>query len=717
MNIPLQNISNKGKTIYLFTRESDGSQKRIEINSFQPFFFEPISNPNERTIYKAYDGTPVKRIYVSEPSDVPEMRSENSYSSDVKYVNVFLQHKVKSITPSKTKYFFWDIEIQTDEMPEATNAKCPVTSISVYNSYTKEVKNWYIEDMLGNSLKEKEQFLYTQFIGYIQQEKPDCLLAYNSSFDYDYMYYRFKNFAKDLSPIGMARMGENKDIFYPAGLSIVDYMRLFKKVYMREQSYALDKIAQKYLGEKAWVKTDFSKLDRLIQEKNKNDVIRLAKLEEKFGIFDYFNTVRRMVKCSFEDVYYNSRIVECILFEEAIKKNVVLPNRPDKEDNEEITFEGATRDSEIGLFHNISKCDLSSAYPLALYDFCLDSSNIVNPKDVNKCKEQVIEIDGIFFKQNKEALLPSGLHKFLLAKEKYKKLKKENPNDKHIATIYDSYKGIVNSYFGVCGNRYFRLYNNQVASSITYLIRDLLMYVKDKLEKEGLKVIYWDTDALFITTKEDISKRLNQYVKDWAKEKYGKNDTTLSFEWEGYFDSLFVLGSCHYVGYMSDGKKEIKGVEMKRSSSSRYEAKFQEELIDKVLNKESRENILQWVEKEKERIKTLPLKEIGFPFKINSTKYKVETIFCRAASNSKKLFKDFKINKGELFYFLFIKPCGYDDNKKPIDVVAFEEDIKDKSIVVDYEKVIDRAIITKTEKVFQAMSWYFPSNAFQSSLF
>jgi len=395
-----------------------------------------------------------------------------------------------------------------------------------------------------------------------------------------------------------------------------------------------------------------------------------------------------------------------------------LPNKPKvNEEEEETTFEGATREAEkSGLYEGIGEFDLSSAYPSMIANFCLDPVNIVydsDPIDIIETNPKTdININGIYFNQNNKAMLPLVVKRMLVLKDKIKKEKEENPNDKYLAIKYDAIKGVVNSIFGVTGLKYFRLFNNQVASSITFLVRDLLMYVKEKVEFKGLKVIYWDTDALFINTKEDITDKLNEYIKQWALEKYNKKDISLVFERKGWYTSLFILGSCHYHGYMF-GKKDpvIKGIEGKRASSSKYEGGFQLKLLDLIHKKSSKEEIEKWIASEIERFKTLPLEEIAFPAKVGTKEYKNLPIFIRALNNTKNIKKSFSPNKGELFFYIFL-------NTGNNEVIAFTENDKDfidkKSI--DWDAILKRSILTKIDKVFTALEWTY-KNSLQMELF
>jgi DNA polymerase elongation subunit (family B) len=474
---------------------------------------------------------------------------------------------------------------------------------------------------------------------------------------------------------------------------------------MREASYALDYIAQKHLNEQSWGQSKFNEVSEEVKKKNINDVNRMVKLEKLYQIIPYFEEIRVLTKALWEDLYFNSYIIEMLLFEEAKKKRVVLPNCTRNEENEESTFEGAIREClESGALFNIGKFDLTSAYPNMVRNFCLDPRNITAKKS-----DKTIEVNGYNWEQNSTALLPSLIEKLLTLKDTLKKeVKKytaDTPEFKKAQIKYDAIKGVVNSAFGVMGFPSFRLYDNKVASTITFLVRDLLNYVTLQIRKEGYIVVYYDTDSVFIKTTENIAPKLNTLIRQWAKEKYGKDDISIDFEYEGYFEKIFLLTKCRYYGYLKTSKgvkTEIKGMEIKRASSSKYESEFQKNLIEKILNQDAKDNIIGWIKQEKERIKTLPLEQTAFPCKLSNREYKNIPIFVRAYNNTKALVPDFSVEKGEIFYYVFI------DSPYPTrNVLAFTD--KDKRVLknerIDYTELIRRNIDMKTATIFEALGW------------
>lgn len=703
------NIANKKKDIYLFSRDSLGKQIILKDSSFNPYYYEK----DDKGEYIGYDGTKLKKCIVNDPSDISKFRTSNSYSADLSYCKRYFIDKVDKLDKTLIKHFFWDIEIQCKELPTYEKPISTISCISVYNSLSKSIQTFFLGDY-NNDLE-----LLNDFIKYIKDEKPDCMLAWNSNFDYYYCFTRFKyltknklDLGKELSPVNDNRHAfQTKDIYYPSGISILDYLAMFRKVYMREESYTLDFIGEKHTGKgKTYKNVDFTKLSEEVKLRNIGDVQIMVDLENKYNIIPYFDEIRRLSKSMWEELCMNSYIIENLLFEEAKNKGVVLPNKPIRNDEkEEETFQGATRDCvETGKFFDIGKFDLGSAYPTMIANFCLDPQNILNP--INACNiKEYITINHISFRQYSDALLPSLIKRLLVLKNTLKqevnKYLPETEDNKKAQVKYDAIKGIVNSAFGAMALSSFRYYSQEVASTITFLVRELLMYVKVGIEVEGYKVLYFDTDSIFLNTKENISNKLNALIQKWAKDKYNKDSISIEFEFEGYFDKLFLLAPTRYYGYIvtSKGSKlEIKGIEAKRASSSKYEKEYQKNLLEMILNNRSKEDILMWIEEEKNRIKILPLIDISFPCKKLDKEYKVKTIAIRSLENTKKINTKFKVNNGERFYYIFI-----DNPSSERDVLAFNEENKDmlKQYKIDWRKMIERNIETKTDNILKALGW------------
>jgi DNA polymerase elongation subunit (family B) len=317
-------------------------------------------------------------------------------------------------------------------------------------------------------------------------------------------------------------------------------------------------------------------------------------------------------------------------------------------------------------------------------------------------EDNVLNINEVYVKQNKNTLLPLAVKKILNLKDKYKKLVQQHPDDKKIATDYAAIKSIVNSFFGVFGSKYFNLYNLDIANSITFIIRDLMEYVSVALQNLGYEIIYIDTDGIIINVDHDISDIVNKLVKRWGKEKYAKDIEHLGFSYEHTYHKLFILGKCHLWGKYGDNKDKMRGIEAKRASSSKYEAKFQIALLEYILNEKDYTFCNNFLIQEISKFKSNSLIDISFPCKLPDRVYeKNYPIIQRAYDNAIKYIPGFKVNIGELFHYTYV-------SSESIDVIAFREEDVDYIVErfgINYDKLINRNITNKASAIFKAMNW------------
>lgn len=308
-----------------------------------------------------------------------------------------------------------DIEVNTEGgFPNFETADKEITAISLYDAITKTCYV-FVNDTDGKMKNEERDggFWNPQIKGYTPTEddkvslkirsfadEDDLLVAFldvwqtcgftiisgwnADMFDMPYLYTRIKNvlgakIAKFLSPIGKCYMNTHRKTLTIGGISIMDYILLYKKFSGKnEASYALKNIGPKIVGiEKLAYEGNLNDLYRNNIEKfieyNINDVKIVVALDKKLQFIDLARRICHVGHVPYENFHMSSRYLDgaILLF---LKRNggFIAPNKPakgkeeyeEKEEENEEGFSGAYVKPPVpGRYHWVFDLDLTSMYP------------------------------------------------------------------------------------------------------------------------------------------------------------------------------------------------------------------------------------------------------------------------------------------------------------------------------------------------------------------
>jgi len=240
MQLHLQNIDSVNSDVYIFLRNPKTKKLEVRLDkNFQTYYYKE-SNVGS---YYTYDGKRANKITTKRlPRDVRFQKGV--YESDVSVAKKYILEKDIEFLPSPVRYCFLDIEVL---MSEDEHADKPISCISILDNYTKKVEQFFLGDYLktcNNDMDKAEKSLLLDFVKCIKRIQPDMLLAWHMTYDWGVLTKRLPDIAQLLSPINKERYFTKEIKNAPMGISIVDYLQYFKKVYMRESSYKLDNICE-----------------------------------------------------------------------------------------------------------------------------------------------------------------------------------------------------------------------------------------------------------------------------------------------------------------------------------------------------------------------------------------------------------------------------------------------------------------------------------------
>jgi len=187
---------------------------------------------------------------------------------------------------------------------------------------------------------------------------------------------------------------------------------------------------------------------------------------------------------------------------------------------------GAILTPRPGLFDNVLVFDFQSLYPSIIRSFNIDP---VSYAPVTPAAEgDLIEApNGARFRRD-AAILPELLDRFFEQRREA-----QNRGDVIASFVY---KIIMNSFYGVLGAPGCRFAGSGLAGAVTSFGQHILGWCRDFLEARGFRVLYGDTDSLFVTAPgpvsgEELAGEVSEALGKYLAERYRvRPRLTLRFE-------------------------------------------------------------------------------------------------------------------------------------------------------------------------------------------
>ena len=545
------------------------SKKQSKYKTLEGEYVEPIKPGTVRDcrgFYKKYDDVEGFKIYGNDRY-VSQYISEKYPEKEIKF----------DIT--KLKLLTIDIEVSAEYgFPDTESVAEEMLTIAIQDYNTKKIIVWGVKPFKNS--QENVNYIYcgdeytmlTKFLDWWEHNYPDIITGWNVQlYDIPYICGRLNRVLgekamKKFSPWGLVSqqevyiMGRKNIAFEVGGLSQLDYMDLYKKfTYKAQESYRLDHIANVELGQK---KLDHSEFDTFkdfytgnwqkFVEYNIIDVELVDRLESKMKLIELAVTMAYEAKVNYNDVFYQVRMWDNIIYNYLKDKNVVIPpkERSDKNDK----YAGAYVKEPIpGVYDWVVSFDLNSLYPHLIMQYNISPETLLDERHPNvnvdkilneeiafeMYKDNAICANGAMYRKDVKGFLPELMEKMygdrvifkkkmLAAKQQYEKtptvaLEKEISRCNNIQMAK---KISLNSAYGAIGNQYFRYYKLANAEAITLSgqvsIRWIEMrmngYLNKLLQTEGEDyVIASDTDSIYLNLGPLVDKFFSSQFDDKTK--------------------------------------------------------------------------------------------------------------------------------------------------------------------------------------------------------
>ena len=552
---------------HFLVRGYDNGEHFMVREKFSPTLFVPSK---KQTKYQTLNGEYVEPI---EPGSVRECRDFikkydgvegfKIYGND-RYIYQYISDKYSEeqiiFDIDKVKLATLDIEVASENgFPDVESAAEEILLITIQDYSSKEIVTWGqgpFKIKQGNHYYKQfnnEYDLLNDFIHWWMDNTPEVITGWNSKlYDIPYIVRRLdrilgEKLMKRMSPWGLVTEDETyisgrKYISYDiGGISQLDYLDLYKKfTYTNQESYRLDHIANVELGQK---KLDHSEFDTFkdfytngwqkFVEYNIIDVELVDRMEDKMKLIELALTMAYDAKVNYEDVFFQVRMWDTIIYNYLKKRNIVIP--PKEKSDKDSKYAGAYVKEPIpGKYDWVVSFDLNSLYPHLIMQYNISPETLLDERHpsatVDKILNQDIQFEfykdyavcanGAIYRKDVRGFLPELMEKIykdrtiykkkmLAAKQEYVK-KKTKELEKEIArcnNIQMARKIQLNSAYGAIGNQYFRYYKLANAEAITlsgqvsirWIENKVNLYLNKLLSTEDVDyVIASDTDSIYL---------------------------------------------------------------------------------------------------------------------------------------------------------------------------------------------------------------------------
>lgn len=262
--------------------------------------------------------------------------------------------------------------------------------------------------------------------------------------------------------------------------------------------------------------------------------------------------------------------VENYLMYLAVERGELIPKKPEVSHVSYIG--GLVKSPKPGLHRDVAVVDFRSMYPSLMikynisFDTLSEDGEYVSPNNYR-------------FRKEPEGFLPHALKTLISERrrvqENLKKLDPESVEARVLNARQKAVKVISNAIYGYTGWVGARWYTREVAEATTSWGRQVISESMRKAEELGMKVIYSDTDSLFL---QDYVGKIEAFLR-WVEEDLGLEAKVDKV----YRRIMFTEAKKKYAGITEDSKIDIVGLEAVRGDWSMIAREAQRETIKTLL--------------------------------------------------------------------------------------------------------------------------------------
>lgn len=617
--------------VELFGRTEEGKSVTALFFGFRPYF--DVVEPDENYLSHLYEDPEfvsvedmnlwvsgeyktVKRIYINSPWKVPAFRNACPFqvlAADIPFHHRFIydfdlgpcvEVSGDELVGERAN-FTTDIVLKVEKIDTVKpfNPKIKILSFDVENSIETRrilVIGWVIsfgDEIRSGSFQGDEKKLLQDFISFVTEEDPDVLIGYNiDGYDMPLIEERMK-YHRIQFRISRDYITPNRirgQYWKMHGRVVSDTWWNVKRI-LHPKNETLNAVSKQLLNEgkdninRLKMEEEWAARPDEVTKYCIKDALLTLKIYQKIRVIDRNLFMSIVTKLPLEDVTNGgtSNYVDSLLIREADRNDIGVPITTYS--GKESPIEGGyVKSIGAGLYSNVIVLDFKSMYPSMIIknNICFTT---LDPKG------EIISPAGVRFLDVsvKEGVIPRLLRKLMEERDGIKKMMKE-ANDEEwnfLNGIQEALKVLMNTFYGVLASSFYRFTNLEIGRSITAYARETITSVIDKLEKEGLRVIYGDTDSVFIESGLENTEETIRFGGELSERLSSEESVLLEFE--KVLDPFFSHGvKKRYAGKIvypegSKGEVLIRGYEVRRTDSFDLLSESQSRVFDLILARDT----------------------------------------------------------------------------------------------------------------------------------
>lgn len=450
-----------------------------------------------------------------------------------------------------------------------------------------------------------EDEMILEFLRLNQELDPDILCGWHVvGFDLLFLEKKCQKFSipfhlgRENTPLNISDSNQRGFFANTFGRIILDGPPVLRSAFLQYKNFKLETVASEVLGTGKDIASDENKVSE-IERRFREDKVALAHynildctlvldIYERLDIVIFVVTRTFISGLLFDRLSISTAAFDFMYLPRLHRKGFVAPNRIDI-DRDESSTGGMVIEPSPGRHHNVAVFDFKSLYPTIIMSFNIDPLSRLLASE-NPLKTP---IDCEFSKS--EFILPEIIKELLEKRASAKKT--------HNKSLSQSIKILMNSFYGIMGSTRSRFYHSDLPRAITQTGHYVLKYAMNFFEQNQHKVIYGDTDSIFVKLRQDespvelleLTQKLNLELTNHLKQEF-QTTSYLECEYEIKYDQIFFSQTRSGSGtakkkYASiqNGEVEFKGMEFVRSDWTDLAKVFQKELYQKYFQDEDLE--------------------------------------------------------------------------------------------------------------------------------